>query len=283
MRTVKLHDATLIPQLGQGTWNMGESTARYDSEVEALRWGIDHGMTLIDTAEMYGDGAAEELVGDAISPYNRSDLFLVSKVYPWNAGRKNIFRSCEDSLERMGTDHLDLYLLHWRGSVPLAETVECMEELRQQGKILRWGVSNFDTADMKELLSVRNGDQCQVNQVLYHLGSRGVEYDLLPFMNEHSIPMMAYCPLAQAGRLKQKLLSSRVLQEIADAKGRTVMQILLAFTLLRDDVIPIPKASSVAHTSANREAAEIILTQEERDLLDREFPKPDRKVPLDME
>ena len=283
MRKVKLHDTTLIPQLGQGTWNMGESTARYDSEVEALRWGIDHGMTLIDTAEMYGDGAAEELVGDAISPYNRSDLFLVSKVYPWNAGRKNIFRSCEDSLERMGTDHLDLYLLHWRGSVPLAETVECMEELKQQGKILRWGVSNFDTADMKELLHVRNGDQCQVNQVLYHLGSRGVEYDLLPFMNEHGIPMMAYCPLAQAGRLKQKLLSSRVLQEIAEAKGRTVMQILLAFTLLRDDVIPIPKASSVAHTSANREAAEIILTQEERDLLDREFPKPDRKVPLDME
>ncbi|MDO5121481.1 MAG: aldo/keto reductase [Erysipelotrichaceae bacterium] len=283
MRKVKLHDTTLIPQLGQGTWNMGESTARYDSEVEALRWGIDHGMTLIDTAEMYGDGAAEELVGDAIRPYNRNDLFLVSKVYPWNAGRKNIFRSCEDSLERMGTDHLDLYLLHWRGSVPLAETVECMEELKQQGKILRWGVSNFDTADMKELLDVRNGDQCQVNQVLYHLGSRGVEYDLLPFMNEHGIPMMAYCPLAQAGRLKQKLLSSRVLQEIAEAKGRTVMQILLAFTLLRDDVIPIPKASSVAHTSANREAAEIILTQEERDLLDREFPKPDRKVPLDME
>ena len=283
MRKVKLHDTTLIPQLGQGTWNMGESTARYDSEVEALRWGIDHGMTLIDTAEMYGDGAAEELVRDAIRPYNRNDLFLVSKVYPWNAGRKNIFRSCEDSLERMGTDHLDLYLLHWRGSVPLAETVECMEELKQQGKILRWGVSNFDTADMKELLHVRNGDQCQVNQVLYHLGSRGVEYDLLPFMNEHGIPMMAYCPLAQAGRLKQKLLSSRVLQEIAEAKGRTVMQILLAFTLLRDDVIPIPKASSVAHTSANREAAEIILTQEERDLLDREFPKPDRKVPLDME
>lgn len=283
MRKVKLHDTTLIPQLGQGTWNMGESTARYDSEVEALRWGIDHGMTLIDTAEMYGDGAAEELVGDAIRPYNRKDLFLVSKVYPWNAGRKNIFRSCEDSLERMGTDHLDLYLLHWRGSVPLAETVECMEELKQQGKILRWGVSNFDTADMKELLHVRNGDQCQVNQVLYHLGSRGVEYDLLPFMNEHGIPMMAYCPLAQAGRLKQKLLSSRVLQEIAEAKGRTVMQILLAFTLLRDDVIPIPKASSVAHTSANRDAAEIILTQEECDLLDREFPKPDRKVPLDME
>ncbi|MBQ6487825.1 MAG: aldo/keto reductase [Solobacterium sp.] len=283
MRNVKLKDAALIPQLGQGTWNMGESAAKYDREVESLRWGIEHGMTLIDTAEMYGDGAAEELVGEAISPYNRSDLFLVSKVYPWNAGRKNIFKSCEDTLERIGTDHLDLYLLHWRGSVPLAETVECMEELKQQGKILRWGVSNFDTADMKELLSIQNGDQCQVNQVLYHLGSRGVEYDLLPFMNEHGIPMMAYCPLAQAGRLKQKLLSSRVLQEVAEAHGKTVMQILLAFTLLRDDVISIPKASSVAHTSANRDAAEIILTQEERDLLDREFPKPDRKMPLDME
>ena len=283
MRNVKLKDAALIPQLGQGTWNMGESAAKYDREVESLRWGIEHGMTLIDTAEMYGDGAAEELVGEAISPYNRSDLFLVSKVYPWNAGRKNIFKSCEDTLERIGTDHLDLYLLHWRGSVPLAETVECMEELKQQGKILRWGVSNFDTADMKELLSIQNGDQCQVNQVLYHLGSRGVEYDLLPFMNEHGIPMMVYCPLAQAGRLKQKLLSSRVLQEVAEAHGKTVMQILLAFTLLRDDVISIPKASSVAHTSANRDAAEIILTQEERDLLDREFPKPDRKMPLDME
>lgn len=283
MRNVKLKDAVLVPQLGQGTWNMGESAAKYDREVESLRWGIEHGMTLIDTAEMYGDGAAEELVGEAISPYNRSDLFLVSKVYPWNAGRRNIFKSCEDSLKRMGTDHLDLYLLHWRGSVPLAETVECMEELKQQGKILRWGVSNFDTADMKELLGIRNGDQCQVNQVLYHLGSRGVEYDLLPFMNEHGIPMMAYCPLAQAGRLKQKLLNSHVLQEVAEAHGKTVMQILLAFTLLRDDVISIPKASSVAHTSANRDAAEIILTQEERDLLDREFPKPDRKMPLDME
>ncbi len=283
MRNVKLKDAALVPQLGQGTWNMGESAAKYDREVESLRWGIEHGMTLIDTAEMYGDGAAEELVGEAISPYNRSDLFLVSKVYPWNAGRKNIFKSCEDTLERIGTDHLDLYLLHWRGSVPLAETVQCMEELKQQGKILRWGVSNFDTADMKELLSIQNGDQCQVNQVLYHLGSRGVEYDLLPFMNEHGIPMMAYCPLAQAGRLKQKLLSSRILQEVAEAHGKTVMQILLAFTLLRDDVISIPKASSVAHTSANRDAAEIILTQEERDLLDREFPKPDRKMPLDME
>ena len=175
MRFVKLHDGTEIPQLGQGTWNMGESKSKYESELESLRWGIDHGMTLIDTAEMYGDGAAEELLGNAIRPYNRNDLFLVSKVYPWNADRNKIFRSCEDSLNRLGTDHLDLYLLHWRGSVPLAETVQCMEELKQQGKILGWGVSNFDTADMKELLSVRNGDQCQTNQVLYHLGSRGVE------------------------------------------------------------------------------------------------------------
>ena len=283
MRFVKLHDGTAVPQLGQGTWAMGESSAKYDQEKEALRWGIDQGMTLIDTAEMYGDGAAEELVGDAISPYNRSDLFLVSKVYPWNAGRKNIFKSCEDSLKRMGTDYMDLYLLHWRGSVQLAETVQCMEELRQQGKILRWGVSNFDTADMKELLSVKNGDQCQVNQVLYHLGSRGVEYELLPFMNEHGIPMMAYCPLAQGGRLRQNLLNNPVLQKVAEARGKTVMQILLAFTVLRDDVVTIPKASSITHVNANREAVEIRLTQEEIDLLSREFPKPDRKLPLDME
>ncbi len=283
MRFVKLHDGTMIPQLGQGTWNMGELAAKHDNELEALRWGIEHGMTLIDTAEMYGDGAAEELVGDAIRPYNRNDLFLVSKVYPWNAGRKKIFKSCEDTLSRIGTDHLDLYLLHWRGSVSLAETVECMEELKQQGKILRWGVSNFDTSDMKELLSVRNGDQCQVNQVLYHLGSRGVEFELLPFMNEHGIPMMAYCPLAQAGRLKQKLLNSQVLKEVAEAHGATVMQILLAFTVLRDDVITIPKASSITHVSANRDAVEIRLTPEECGLLDREFPKPDRKMPLDME
>ncbi len=283
MRFVKLHDGTAVPQLGQGTWAMGESSAKYDQEKEALRWGIDQGMTLIDTAEMYGDGAAEELVGDAISPYNRSDLFLVSKVYPWNAGRKNIFKSCEDSLKRMGTDYMDLYLLHWRGSVQLAETVQCMEELRQQGKILRWGVSNFDTADMKELLSVKNGGQCQVNQVLYHLGSRGVEYELLPYMNEHGIPMMAYCPLAQGGRLRQNLLNNPVLQRVAEARGKTVMQILLAFTVLRDDVVTIPKASSITHVNANREAVEIRLTQEEIDLLSREFPKPDRKLPLDME
>lgn len=283
MKAVLLKDGTAVPQLGQGTWNLGENRQKYHSELETLRWGIEHGMTLIDSAEMYGDGAAEELTGDAISPYEREKLFLVSKVYPWNAGRNNIFASCEDSLMRMGTDYLDLYLLHWKGSIPLAETVACMEELKKQGKILRWGVSNFDTADMKELLRVKDGDQCQANQVLYHLGSRGVEYDLLPWLEEHHIPMMAYCPLAQGGRLKQKLLSSPELKEIAENRGLTIMQVLLAFTMQKDLVISIPKASTAAHAESNRQAAEIVFTEQELDVLSHAFPAPKHKVPLDME
>lgn len=280
MQAVLLKDGTAVPQLEQGTWNLGENRSKYQNELETLRWGIEHGMTILDSAEMYGEGAAEELVGDAISPYKREKLFLVSKVYPWNAGRDNIFASCENSLMRMGTDYLDLYLLHWKGRVPLAETVECMEELKKQGKILRWGVSNFDTADMKELMKVRNGDQCQVNQVLYHLGSRGIEYDLLPWLEEHHIPMMAYCPLAQGGRLKQKLLSSPELKEVADSRGLTVMQILLAFTMQRDHVISIPKASTIAHAESNRQAAEVVFSEEETALLNLAFPAPTCKVPL---
>lgn len=283
MNYAVLKDGTAVPQLGQGTWNLGENGSKYQSELETLRWGIEHGMTLIDSAEMYGDGRAEELVGDAIRPYEREKLFLVSKVYPWNAGRDNIFASCEGSLRRMGTDYLDLYLLHWKGSVPLAETAACMEELKKQGKILRWGVSNFDTSDMKELMRVRDGGQCQVNQVLYHLGSRGVEFDLLPWLEEHQIPMMAYCPLAQGGRLKQKLLSSPELREIAESRGMTVMQILLAFTMQKNNVISIPKASTIAHAESNRAAAEVVFSGEEISLLNRAFPAPGHKVPLDME
>lgn len=283
MRKVILKDGTEVPQLGQGTWYMGESSRKYAGELEALCWGIDHGMTLIDTAEMYGEGASEELIGEAIQPYDREKLFLVSKVYPWNAGRRNIFDSCEASLERLGTDYLDLYLLHWPGSIPLAETVACMEKLKAQGKIRRWGVSNFDTYDMQELYSVKGGENCMVNQVLYHLGSRGVEYELLPWMQERGITMMAYCPLAQAGRLRRELLNSPVLRQIAAAHDCDVLQILLAFTMIRDNVISIPKASSAEHVKANREAAEIVLTAEECALLDQAFPAPTHKVRLDMQ
>ena len=182
MKTVTLPDGTQVPALGQGTWYLGEQPAVRARELAALRTGIEHGMTLLDTAEMYGGGRSEELVGEAIRPYDREKLFLVSKVYPHNAGRPEIFRSCENSLRRLGTEYLDLYLLHWRGSVPFAETAECMEELVRKGRIRRWGVSNLDTDDMEELWGVPGGAQCQVDQVLYHLGSRGVEYDLLPWL-----------------------------------------------------------------------------------------------------
>lgn len=174
-----LADQTSVPVLGQGTWYLGENSAARKAEQHALCTGIEAGMRLLDTAEMYGDGQAENLLGEVLPHYKRSDLFLVSKVYPHNAGRSHIFTSCENSLRRMHTDYLDLYLLHWRGRIPLAETVECMEELIRQGKIRRWGVSNFDIYDMQELWSVPNGTHCMVNQVLYHIASRGIEYDLL--------------------------------------------------------------------------------------------------------
>ena len=282
MKTIHLPDGTEIPAVGQGTWYLGEERSKRTSETQTLRWGVEHGLTLIDTAEMYGDGASEELVGHAIEPLDRSKLFLVSKVYPWNAGRRNIFDSCQDSLDRLGTDYLDLYLLHWRGSVPLSETVACMEELKAQGKIRRWGVSNFDLSDMQELLRLKHGENCAVAQDLYHLGSRGIEYDLLPFLRRQSIPLMAYSPLAQAGRLRQKLLSSAAIQTVAENHSITPIQVLLAFVLAQDGVFAIPRASRVSHVQANCEAADVVLSAEELALLNEAFPAPNRKVPLDM-
>ena len=269
--------------VGQGTWDLGEHSATFQAERAALRTGIEAGMTLIDTAEMYGDGAAERLVGAAIQGFQREDLFLVSKVYPHNAGRRGIFKSCEASLRRMGTDYMDLYLLHWRGSVPLAETAACMEELKEQGRIRAWGVSNLDAADIKELLSVKNGAHCAANQVLYHLGSRGIEFDLLPLLRKHNIPVMAYCPLAQAGRLRRGLLESPAVLEIAAARSALPAQILLAFLLAKPGVIPIPRTGNASHTLENAGAAQIKLSGEELAALDRAFPAPTRKVPLDIQ
>ncbi len=190
-RTVTLRDGAVVPAIGEGTWYLGEHRDRAVAEKESLTAGVEAGMTLIDTAEMYGEGLAEELVGRTISDMDRDKLFIVSKVYPHHAGRNHIFTSCENSLRRMKTDYMDLYLLHWRGRVPLSETVECMEELVKEGKIRRWGVSNFDTEDMEELWSVPNGKNCAVNQVLYHVASRGIEYDLLPWMRDHHVALMA--------------------------------------------------------------------------------------------
>lgn len=281
-RYVTLPDGASVPAIGQGTWFLGEQRSRMEQEKEALTAGVKAGMTLIDTAEMYGSGKAESLIGRTIAGMDRSSLFLVSKVYPHNAGRKNIFKSCLASMERMGTDYLDLYLLHWRGGIPLEETVECMEQLKKEGKIRRWGVSNFDTSDMEELWSVPGGKNCAVNQVLYHAASRGIEYDLLPWMREHHVPLMAYCPLAQGGDLRRGLYENAVLKNIAAAHGASISQVLLAFVVRDGSTIAIPRSSRKEHTLDNAGADGLALTEAELSAIDQEFPAPRRKVYLDI-
>jgi len=280
---LKLKDGSSIDRIGQGTWKMGENPNSRESEIKALKKGLELGMTLIDTAEMYGDGRTESLIGEAIADYPRQKLYLISKVYPFHAGKGKIFESCDASLKRLGIDYLDMYLLHWRGNIPLSETVACMEELVKRGKIRRWGVSNFDLSDMEELLAVKNGEKCTINQVLYHLGSRGIEYDLIPWQQEKGIPVMAYCPIAQAGNLKCALKNSAVLEEIARKYGATIYQILLSFVLANGNVIAIPKASKAGHVKENYEALKIKLDEKDIEKLNLEFPAPKRKVPLDIE
>lgn len=277
-RFVRLKDGALMPKLGQGTWFLGEDKSKEQDEIKSIKIGIENNMTLIDTAEMYGEGLAEELVGKAIKGYDREKLFLVSKVYPHNAGRRNIFRSCENTLKRMGVEYLDLYLLHWRGAVPLSETVECMEELVKKGKIKRWGVSNFDIDDMKELMTVKDGDKCVVNQVLYHLGSRGIEYSLYPWMQEHNIPVMAYCPMAQGASLKHELMTNKELIKIAEKYDLSVPELLLAFVLQKDNIIAIPRTSNPQHALRNAKVADVKIDEGDLEIMDREFPAPDRKV-----
>ncbi len=268
--------------LGQGTWRIGENLKNREQEIASIRRGIQLGLTTIDTAEIYGDGASEELIGEAIKPFDCNKLNIISKVYPFNAGRKRIFNSCDESLKRLGVDNLDLYLLHWRGNIPLEETVECMEELIKRGKIKSWGVSNFDVDDMEELYTVRNGNKCAANQVLYHLGSRGIEYDLIPWMKERNIPLIAYCPLAQQGRLERGLLSNPVIKKISDNHNITPMQVLLSFVLSQENLIAIPKASSIRHVEENAAVINIKLTEEELKELNIEFPSPNRKTSLDI-
>jgi len=278
--------AVTLPALGQGTWYMGEGRAPRDAEVRALQQGLDLGLTLIDTAEMYADGGAEEVVGDALRG-RRDEAFLVSKVYPWNAGRDSAIAACERSLARLGTDHLDLYLLHWPGNIPLDETLEAFERLLEQGKIRRFGVSNFDLDDLQALWSLPGGERCAVNQVLYHLGSRGIEHSLLPRQRERDLPTMAYCPLAQGGRLRRDLLGHAEVRAVAEAHGATPEQVLLAWTIRpapdgRRDVIAIPKAVQPEHVRANAEALTLRLDTTALARLDAAFPAPERKPPLDI-
>ena len=277
MRTVRLPDGTEVPALGQGTWHMGERGSVAKAEVAALKLGIELGVTLIDTAEMYGNGRAEELVAEATQG-QRDRLFIVSKVYPHNASRSGVPAACERSLERLRTDRIDLYLLHWRGSHPLTETVEAFEKLRAEGKIRHWGVSNFDTSDMRQVVGLPGGADCASNQVLYHIGSRGIEYDLLPWCTEHRVPIMAYSPVGQGGRL----LQSRALATVAKRHNASPAQIAIAWTMRHGNVISIPKASDPDHVRENAVAGDIVLTDEDLAAIDAQHPSPGRKQSLDI-
>lgn len=279
---VILPDGTIMPKLGQGTWYMGEQRHKLKQEIEALRLGIGLDMTLIDTAEMYGDGLSEELVGEAILGYERANLFLVTKVYPHNAGRKDIFASCDASLKRLGVEYLDGYLLHWRGSIPLTETVECMNELVAQGKVKNWGVSNFDIKDMRELWSINGGNKCAINQVLYHLNSRGTEYDLQPWLKEHNIPMMAYCPMAHNKSTRKGLIGNHLIIAISRKYDITPEQLLLYFVLRQENIVAIPKAGTSDHVKENARVTTLNILEEDIEKLSSEFPAPTRKTFLDM-
>jgi diketogulonate reductase-like aldo/keto reductase len=274
--TLALPSGESICALGLGTWRMGEDGRRRQEEIAALKAGLDLGMNLIDTAEMYGEGGAEEIVGEAIRG-RRDEVFVTSKVYPHNASRRGTLAACARSLKRMRIDCIDLYLLHWRGSVPLEETLEAFVELVRKGQIRYWGVSNFDVEDMEELFGLPGGDACATNQVLYNLNRRGVEHGLLPLCRSRRIPVTAYSPIDQ-GRLAR----SAVLKRMGARHRATAAQIALAWLLQREGVLSIPKAANVSHVQANHSAAGIALTSEDLREIDAAFPPPSRRQPLEM-
>jgi diketogulonate reductase-like aldo/keto reductase len=273
------------PALGLGTWRLGESGARRADEVAAVRLALDEGWRVIDTAEMYGDGGSEEVVGEAVAGalrggLAREDLFVVSKVLPHHASRAGVLAACERSRQRLQLDTIDLYLLHWRGAEPLAATLAGFAELQQRGWIRRWGVSNFDLADMKALFALDAGAACAANQVYYSLGARGAEWDLLPWQQQHGVPLMAYSPVDQGALAKPR--AHAVLREVAARHGATPVQVALAALLQQPGVMAIPKAVQAAHQRENAQAATLQLDAEDRAALDRAFPPPRRKQPLAM-
>lgn len=274
--TILLPCGEAVPVIGQGTWRMGEDRARFADEVAALRLGLDLGVTLIDTAEMYGGGGSERVVGEAVAG-RRDDAFIVSKVLPSNASRAGTITACERSLKNLGTDRIDLYLLHWIGSAPLAETVDAFETLKKDGKIRHWGVSNFDTDDMEDLAELPQGGNCQTNQVLYNLARRGPEYDLLPWCSRHGMPVMAYSPVEQG-----LLAEHAALAAVARRHDATAAQVALAWTLRQDGVIAIPKSSRPEYVRQNAAALDIRLSGENLAELDRAFAPPRGKLPLEM-
>jgi diketogulonate reductase-like aldo/keto reductase len=276
VRTLKLPSGQLIPILGMGTWQMGENARNRQSEIDALRHGLDLGLTLIDTAEMYGEGGAEEVIAQAIAS-RRAEVFLVSKVYPHNASKRGTITACERSLQRLKTDYLDLYLLHWRGEVPLVETLEALQTLQQSGKIRSYGVSNFDAEDMEEAIGLKDGKGIATNQVLYNLMRRGIEWNLLPWCRQRGIPIMAYSPIEQG-----RLLNNRTLKMIAQQREVTAAQVAIAWLLHQENVIVIPKSSRIDHVEQNYAALNLKLSAEELAALDAAFPPPTKPVPLEM-
>ncbi len=280
IKTVRLPSGREMPVLGQGTWRMGENRAERKAEVAALKLGLDLGITLIDTAEMYGEGGAEIVISQAIAG-RRDEIFLVSKIYPHHACREGVAQACERSLKRLKTDRLDLYLLHWRESIPLKETFEGFLKLKQQGKILDFGVSNFDLADMEDAARVPGGEQVATNQVYYNLEHRGIEFDLMPWCMKRGIPIMSYSPLKSDGDDKHALLAQPALKRIAKAHDATTAQIALAW-LLHMGVVVIPKAVKPEHVRANRAGVDLKLTKDDLAALDEAFPPPTGKVALAM-
>ena len=276
VRTTSLPSGEAVPVLGQGTWGMAEGKHARAEEIQALRVGLDLGLTLIDTSEMYANGGAERLVGEAIAG-RRDEVFLVSKVLPHNATRSGTLNACERSLRRLKTDRLDLYLLHWRGRTPLLDTIGAFERLTLAGKIRHWGVSNFDISDMKEVVSLSGGDGVATDQVLYNLRRRGIEYDLEPWCRQLHIPIMAYSPIEQG-----KLLDHPALREVAERHGATPAQVALAWVLRQDQIVAIPKAAMPEHVRQNRGALDLHLANQDLSALDRAFPPPTAPQPLEM-
>jgi diketogulonate reductase-like aldo/keto reductase len=276
MQLSRHHSGVTIPRFGQGTWGMGERRAQRGAEIAALRHGIERGIALIDTAEMYGDGGAEDIVGEAIAGH-RDDLFIVSKVLPDNASRRGTIAACEQSLRRMRIDRIDLYLLHWRGDIPLAQTLAAFAELRASGKIRAWGVSNLDLSDMQELAALDGGVDCATNQLLYNLTRRGIEYDLLPWCRARRMPVMAYSPVEQG-----RMLNHPALRALARKLDATPAQVALSWLLRQDDIVVIPKAVTPAHIDDNLGALDLDLNDGDLTALDRAFPPPAQATPLEM-